>query len=157
MWKSADFALWRTVHMVHDLLNSRVPEYRVETFFPLVPGEVALAGGPIGCEAFRTAGDGSYVHSSGFAFGTGGLFRWGWASIDLMQVVDFNRIVLQGRSDRGLITWRATSELIFALCALNRHPQHPQLLDGTWLPPGWIEWATAMGYRPHLSAPAIRS
>ena len=75
VWKSADFALWRTVHMVHDLLNSRVPEYRVETFFPLVPGEVALAGGPIGCEAFRTAGDGSYVHSSGFVFGTGGLFR----------------------------------------------------------------------------------
>lgn len=209
---SADSALWRTTHIVSDLRQSRIPEYRVDTMFPLGSNEIALAAGPVAADAFRSAGDGSYLHSSGFAFGTGGLgvalvagslignaaansrrrreaeanaasmwrpeftglvfvtntgfvlqtsdglFPWQWASLDLMEVVSFNRVVVHGRSATGTITWRLTSEwaeLIFVMWALNQHPQHPQLRDGTWLPEGWIEWATSMGYRPHLGRPQI--
>ncbi len=209
---SADSALWRTTHIVSDLQHSRVPEYRVDTLFPLGQNEIAMTSGAVFVDAYRSAGDGSYVHSSGMVFGTGGLgvamiagslignaaansqrrreaeakaaaawrpefsgtifvtnsgfivqttaglFPWDWPSIDLMQVVDFNRVILQGRSSSGAITWRLASEwaeLLFVLWALNRHPQHPQLRDGSWLPPGWIEWATHMGYRPHLGQPQI--
>ena len=209
---SADSALWATTHIVSDILHSRVPEYRVDTLFPLGPNEIAMAAGAVFADAYRSAGDGSYVQSSGIAFGTGrlgvamvagslignaaanskrrreaeanatatwrpefsgsiyvtnagftlqtaaGLFPWGWQSIDLMQVIDFNRVVLQGRSSQGSITWRLTSEwseLVFVLWALSQHPQHPQLRDGSWLPHGWIEWATHMGYRPHLGQPQI--
>jgi hypothetical protein len=213
-WLSADTALWRTTHIVSDLMQSRVPEYRVDTLFPLGPNEIALAAGAVHADAYRSAGDGSYVHSSSMAFGTGGvgvalvagslignaavnakrrreaeanaaatwrpefagsiyvtssgfviqtadgLFPWDWQSIDLMEVAAFNLLVLQGRSAKGAITWRLTSEwseLVFVLWALNHHPNHPQLRDGTWLPPGWIEWATHMGYRPHLAHPQIES
>lgn len=83
-----------------------------------------------------------------------GMFEWGWESVSLMQVVGFNCVILQGNSVNGPITWRLTTEwaeLVFALWALARHPRHPQLLDGSWLPANWVEWATAQGYPPHLN------
>lgn len=82
-----------------------------------------------------------------------GTFWWDWASIDLMQVTAFNTVVLQGRSDRGVVTWRIYSlwaELIFVLWAQARHPNHPQLADGGWLPEHWAEWAARQGYPPPL-------
>lgn len=205
-WMPADSALWRTCHIVHDISERRVPEYRVPTLFPMAPNEISFTNGPIIIDEFRADGDGSYVHSTGFAFGTGvfglalaaasiagnasanasrraqaqadaavawrpefrgdvvvtsqgfyllgpsGLLRWDWHSIDLMQVVSHSTVVLQGRSNRGPVVWRIFSdwaELVFVLWAMARHPQHPQLLDGTWLPAGWAEWSTAQGYPPH--------
>ena len=35
------------------------------------------------------------------------------------------------------------AELVFVLWALARHPRHPQLINGEWLPPGWLEHAEA--------------
>ncbi|KFF60266.1 hypothetical protein JF66_05480 [Cryobacterium sp. MLB-32] len=87
-----------------------------------------------------------------------GLSPWTWGSIDLMQVVGFNVVIMQAQSSSGPITWRITSEwteLMFALWALRRHPAHPQLRDGSWLPANWLPWATAQGYRAHLDRPQL--
>lgn len=100
-----------------------------------------------------------FVTTHGFAIQTmQGLHRCRWDSIDLMQVAGFNSAILQGRTDAGPVTWRLTSEwteLVFALWALGRHPSHPQLLDGSWLPAHWLPWATRQGYRPHLDRPEL--
>jgi len=82
-----------------------------------------------------------------------GKLDWDWASIELMQVVGFSCLVMQGQSANGPVTWRITSdwaELIFVMWAMARHPQHPQLLDGSWIPAHWPEWAAHQGYRPFL-------
>ena len=87
-----------------------------------------------------------------------GLFRWDWNSIDLMAVAQYNCAVFQGRSASGPMTWRLSgpwTELVFALWALARHPQHPQFLDGSWLPANWIRWATDQGFPPQLEPPAL--
>lgn len=100
-----------------------------------------------------------FVTNTGFLLQTmEGLFRWDWESIDLMQVVGYNCVVMQARSQKGLVTWRLLSEwseLVFVLWAMKHHPAHPQLADGTWLPQNWLEWATAQGYRPHLNRPEL--
>lgn len=78
-----------------------------------------------------------------------GTFWWEWASVDLMQVVAFNTVVLQGRSDRGPVTWRVFSywaELLFVLWAQARHPGHPQLAGRAWLPERWEAWAGSVGH-----------
>ena len=99
------------------------------------------------------------VTTHGFVIQTAaGLQHWLWDSVDLMQVTGFNSAILQGRTDAGPVTWRLTSEwteLVFALWALRRHPSHPQLLDGSWLPANWLPWAAAQGYRPHLDRPEL--
>jgi hypothetical protein len=212
VWLPADTALWTTCHIVSDTVRGRAPEHRIETLFPLLAGEIALAAGDLRADSFHAAGDGSYQRSTAFAFGTGlfglalaagtlaasasgnaarrnqaaadaqqawrpafagtifvtthgfvlqtmqGLHRWHWDAIELMQVAGFNSAILQGRTDAGPVTWRLTSEwteLVFALWALRRHPSHPQLLDGSWLPANWLPWATAQGYRPHLDRPEL--
>ncbi|KGJ75147.1 hypothetical protein GY21_09905 [Cryobacterium roopkundense] len=100
-----------------------------------------------------------FVTNGGFYIQTmQGLFPWSWEAIDLMQVVGFNMIILQAQSTSGPITWRLTSEwaeLVFVLWALRRHPSHPQLRDGTWLPENWLPWATEQGYRAHLDRPQL--
>lgn len=86
-----------------------------------------------------------------------GTFWWDWASVDLMQVVAFNTVVLQGRSEHGPVTWRIFSywsELLFVLWARARHPGHPQLAGRAWLPERWEAWAAAVGH-PLPIAPAV--
>lgn len=94
------------------------------------------------------------VASQGFyLLDQSGKFDWDWDSIELMQVVGFTSVLMQGRSTNGPVTWRITSdwaELIFVLWAMARHPQHPQLVDGSWVPAVWAEWATAQGYPPRM-------
>lgn len=78
-----------------------------------------------------------------------GTFWWEWASVDLMQVIAFNTVVLQGRSDHGPVTWRVYShwaELLFVLWAQSRHPGHPQLASRAWLPERWEAWAGSVGH-----------
>lgn len=81
-----------------------------------------------------------------------GKYDWDWGSIDLMQVAGFTSLVMQGRTSTGRqLAWRISSdwsELIFVLWAMARHPEHPQLLDGSWIPEGWAAWAAAQGYAP---------
>jgi hypothetical protein len=89
-----------------------------------------------------------------------GTFWWNWESIDLMQVLAFNTIALQGRSEHGPVTWRIFSywsELVFVLWARARHPAHPQLPDGRWLPENWAPWAARMGHPLPLPPTASNS
>lgn len=194
------------------MVQGRRPEHRIDTLFPLLRGEIALAAGTLHVDGFHAVGDGSYEHSTAFVWGTGrfglalaagtlaasaignaarrtqaaadaqeawrplfsgsvfvstegfhiqtmqGLFHWDWEAVDLMQVVGFNVAVMQAQSTAGPVTWRLTSEwaeLIFVLWALRRHPRHPQLRDGTWLPANWLPWATQQGYRAHLDRPEL--
>ena len=76
----------------------------------------------------------------------------------MMQLAAFGCVIVNGRSSRGPLTWRAVTdcaELLVVLWAINGHPQHPQLVDGSWMPAGWIPWAAAQGYPPPLSRPEL--
>lgn len=111
-------------------------------------------------EAWRPLFGGSlFITTEGFFIQTmQGLFRWSWDAVDLMQVVGFNVAIMQGRGAEGPVTWRLTSEwaeLVFVLWALRRHPRHPQLRDGSWLPANWLPWATEQGHRAHLDRPQL--
>lgn len=100
-----------------------------------------------------------YVTTAGFIIQTlEGLLQWEWEYVASAQVVSYNVLVLQVYTEQGTATWRLLSEwseLIFVLWALARHPRHPQLRDGSWLPPNWVEWAAAQGYRTHLGQAQI--
>lgn len=79
----------------------------------------------------------------------GRLYTWTWESIDALFVLGFNVIEMSGKAERGHVVWRITShwaELIFVLWAMARHPQHPQIHDRLWIPPGWADWAAWVGY-----------
>lgn len=70
-WTQADSAIWHTIDIVDQLMNRQVPDRDVSTFFPLREDEVPLAAGHFLIDSMRAAGDGSYVHNTSFAFGTG--------------------------------------------------------------------------------------
>ena len=70
-WTTMDEVRLLTCQIAADLLAGRVPALRVATTFWLPQGEVAVTNGPVRVLELRAAGDGSYVHTSGFAFGTG--------------------------------------------------------------------------------------
>lgn len=93
-----------------------------------------------------------HVGTHGFYLQTvHGLHRWGWESLDSAQVIGVGKVWIQGTSHDGPISWIIEShwsELLFLLWALTLAPQHPQLLDGSWIPPHWIAWATEQGYAP---------
>ncbi|MDQ0212566.1 hypothetical protein [Arthrobacter bambusae] len=135
--------------------------------FGLALGVATIAGSAIGNASrraraaaaatpmWRPVVSGSIVVTSqGFyLFGQTGKYDWVWAGIELMQVAGFSCVVMQGQTTAGPVTWRITSdwaELVFVLWAMTRHPQHPQLVDQSWIPPGWVRWAEEQGYRPHL-------
>lgn len=88
-----------------------------------------------------------------------GLRPWSWDGIDAVTVAGPGAVYLQGRSDQGAaVCWGVGSdwsELLFVLWALARHRQHPQLLDGAWLPPGWTARAAHHGYATHRQSTDI--
>gem|GEM_PF-1413956 len=110
--------------------------------------------------AFRHQFDANlYVTNTGWIFHTGqGVLTWQHSDVDAMHMIGPNAVVLQGNSDRGRITWQLRSpfsELVFVLWALDQHPDHPQLMDGSWLQPGWLDHAHAMGQDPGLRSPIL--
>lgn len=100
-----------------------------------------------------------YVTNAGFVFQSrDGVYTWDWSSIDAMQMVGPHDALMQGRSDRGHLTWRLLTpwaELIMVLWALDQHPSHPQLADGSWLTPGWLDRARSFGFDPGLHSAVI--
>lgn len=100
-----------------------------------------------------------YVTNTGWIFHTGqGVLTWQHGDVDAMHVIGPNAVVLQGKSDRGPITWQLLSpfaELVFVLWALDQHPDHPQLMDGSWLQPGWLDHAHRMGQDTGLRSPIL--
>jgi len=103
--------------------------------------------------AWRPCDSGTvYVSTRGFYLQTNtGLYPWDWSSVSSATVVGRSRVNIQGDSRQDAVSWILQSpwaELIFTLWAVARHPTHPQIVTGGWLPPGWYEHAKANGYWP---------
>jgi hypothetical protein len=83
------------------------------------------------------------------------LLPWSWHAISQAEVDSPHNVHLVGATAHGPVAWMLHSvyaELVFVLWALTCHPGHPQLQNGAWLPPGWLERARAR-YRnvPHVA------
>lgn len=100
-----------------------------------------------------------YVTNTGWVFHTpSGVFTWLHTDVHAMEMIEPNAVVMQGNSDRGRLTWRIMSpyaELVFVLWALDQNPQHPQLIDGSWLQPGWLDHARSLGHEPGLTSSVL--
>lgn len=101
-----------------------------------------------------------YVTTTGFSLQhPDGVADWSWGDIQAMQLVGPHDALLQGGSTRGPVTWRLLTpwaELLLVLWGLAEHPSHPQLADGSWLAPGWLDRARALGWDPVLRSPELR-
>ncbi|MCF2532049.1 hypothetical protein [Yinghuangia soli] len=70
-WLPIDDYLWHTCDIVADIVEGRVDRRpRMASMARLQPGERVLACGPAQRFTLRQAGDGSYRHQGGFAFGS---------------------------------------------------------------------------------------
>ncbi|MEV0096026.1 hypothetical protein [Streptomyces sp. NPDC050738] len=70
-WTELDDHLFYTCDVVHDLVGGRLPgRTPLPTMTRLEPGELSLASGPAARATWRAVGNGSYRHSSSFAFGS---------------------------------------------------------------------------------------
>jgi hypothetical protein len=106
--------------------------------------------------------DAGVLYVSGYGFYlhvTNGLLPWRWSDITMASMVGPAAVQLAGNSQRGTISWILRSdwaELVFVTWAFDRHPRHPQLVTGEWLPPGWLQRAAAR-YPTRLATPAMGS
>jgi hypothetical protein len=100
-----------------------------------------------------------YVTDAGFVLhDRTGLSMWPLSCLDVMQMLAPETVLVQGRAADGPFSWRLQTpwaELIFAMWALARHPDHTQLRDGTWLPPGWLAWAREQQRDPGVSTARV--
>jgi hypothetical protein len=87
-----------------------------------------------------------YISQYGFHMHTPQVWTWSWRAIAAATMAAPAAVQISGEGAKGPISWLLSSdwaELIFVCWALARHPRHPQLLSGGWLPPGWANHATA--------------
>lgn len=83
---------------------------------------------------------------------------WAWPSFTSMEMVGPGAVHVLGNSTVGPVSWIIRSdwaELLFVTWAMNHHRRHPQFLNGGWLPPGWLRWASEQNYPVRLSSPVI--
>ena len=91
--------------------------------------------------------------------GAGGVHAWDWPSITAAQMVGPAAVHMFGNSTQGPVSWIVRSdwaELFFLAWAVARHPRHPQLLTGAWLPPGWLARCDEHPYPTRLRTPALQ-
>lgn len=89
-----------------------------------------------------------------------GVFRWSFDAVTAGEMVGPRLWHLYGDSDNGPVSWILGSdwaELAFVTWALRKHPRHPQLLEGGWLPPDWLNWCVSQGHGTRLQTPALTS
>jgi len=106
---------------------------------------------PIDWGTLHTGSHGVYLHTPT------ALLTWGWPSFTSMSMMAPGTVHLNGNSDRGQVSWILEAdwaELVFVLWAVTVHPRHPQLVNGEWLPPGWLERAMTT-YPTRLRSPAL--
>lgn len=99
--------------------------------------QAAMAG-------WRTIDSGqAYANQYGFYFSTGHqLHFWNWESIQIGEMIARGQFSMIGQSVQGPVHYCVESdiaELLFALWALARQPQHPQFLQRIWILPEWWE------------------
>jgi hypothetical protein len=99
---------------------------------------------------------GLYVGERGFYLHTDRVLAWDWASVTAASMIEPAAVHLSGNSEHGPVSWLLCSdwaELLFISWALTRHPRHPQLVDGQWLPPGWLDHARTHRQLVPLASP----
>jgi hypothetical protein len=87
-----------------------------------------------------------------------GVFPWDWSSIAAAQMVAPASVQILGNSTNGPVSWVLQSdwaELLFVAWALACHPRHPQIITGTWLPPGWLQRCAEYAHPVRLGSPAL--
>ncbi|MGB7799086.1 MAG: hypothetical protein WBL53_22940 [Pseudonocardiaceae bacterium] len=87
---------------------------------------------------------GLYLSHRGFYLHTDRVLTWGWDDITTATMAKPGAVQIRGNSVHGPVAWALCSdwaELLFITWALTRHPRHPQLLNGQWLPPGRVDHA----------------
>lgn len=87
-----------------------------------------------------------YVGDAGCCFQAPEILPWSWDAISEAVVVEPGLMRWSGNGAKGPVVWMVRTgwaELVFLLWALKRHPSHPQLADGSWLPEGWVQRARA--------------
>ena len=90
--------------------------------------------------------------------GPGGIFPWHWSAFTAAQMVGPAAVHVLGSSTRGPVSWILQSdwaELVFVAWAMACHRQHPQLVTGTWLPPGWLQRCATFAQPTRLGSPAL--
>jgi len=84
------------------------------------------------------------------------LLKWGWDSIDSLEVVQESVALMRGRSTKGPVQWALHSdwaELVFVLWASAVHPNHPQFASPAFVSAEWIAKAHAKGFDALPSGP----
>lgn len=69
-----------------------------------------------------------------------GFGAWSWPSIFSAEMLGPGWLRFDGDARHGPVNWSVVSdwaELLFLTWAAARHPQHPQLVNGTWWPGIW--------------------
>ncbi|WNB85526.1 hypothetical protein [Cellulomonas sp. ATA003] len=89
------------------------------------------------------AGGVVFVSTHGFYLDTGHTLQpWAWPHVDSMELAGPGAVHVRGRTAQGPVSWTLRTdwaELVFVLWCLARHPGHPQLGSGAWIPAGWAE------------------
>ncbi|MEO7059217.1 MAG: hypothetical protein ABI083_05845 [Lapillicoccus sp.] len=78
-----------------------------------------------------------------------GFYPWVYPAIDTASMMGPQQVQLSGQSDHGPVQWVIVSvwaELIFTLWARAVHPRHPQIVEQTWIPPGWLDRLKVAGH-----------
>lgn len=90
-----------------------------------------------------------WVSTAGFYLNSPlGLRPWPWSSVVTTSLTAPGSIRVQGESTTGPVDWILQSdwaELAFVCWAMSQHPDHPQFVGRTWVPPGWDERDAARG------------
>jgi len=103
--------------------------------------------------------DALYVSRYGIHLQTAhALLPWSWTSFTAAQMVGPGAVHLLGEGANRSVSWVLHSdwaELVFVAWALARHRKHPQLLNGAWLPPGWLQRCAEQAHSTRLTTPAL--
>lgn len=87
-----------------------------------------------------------FLSTHGFYLAGSGIRPWPWTDVTAATMTAPGAVHLYGESAAGAVSWTVHSdyaELLFAVWARTRHPDHPQLAAAAWLPPDWSERAAA--------------
>ncbi len=91
-----------------------------------------------------------WVSTAGFYLRTpSGLYPWSWDAVRAARLVEPGAVRVDGDGSASAVSWvlrTEWAELLLLLWTLARHPAHPQLRDGSWLPSGWRARAEQLGY-----------
>ncbi len=91
-----------------------------------------------------------WVSTAGFYLrAPSGLYPWSWDAVRAACLVEPGAVRVDGEGSDSAVSWvlrTEWAELLLLLWTLARHPAHPQLRDGSWLPSGWRARAEQLGF-----------